>query len=193
MGNSANGGEHNLALWTIALLLFLMSMFFIFLIHGISRRGKKKNASNNLRRRIVRAKAANSAMTGGVLRRVRLLPACLSSRACGLYPEQRVYRLYPELLQFNKNGIGNQFFNTVYLVFLSLVISVPIGVAAGIYMGEYQGRARLPIHPHKHRVALFSSLDRGRPFRLFVFILMTGAKWNLMAGALAVLHSEPAP
>ena len=44
MGNSANGGEQNLALWTMALLLFLMSMLFIFLIHATSRKGKKKSA-----------------------------------------------------------------------------------------------------------------------------------------------------
>ncbi len=42
MGNSANGGEQNLALWTMALLLFLISMFFIFLIHIISRKGKRE-------------------------------------------------------------------------------------------------------------------------------------------------------
>lgn len=39
MGNSADGGEHNLALWTMALLLFLISMFFIFLIHVMFRKG----------------------------------------------------------------------------------------------------------------------------------------------------------
>jgi phosphate transport system permease protein len=44
MGNSSNGGEQNLALWTMALLLFLMSMLFIFLIHVIAKRGRKKNA-----------------------------------------------------------------------------------------------------------------------------------------------------
>lgn len=43
MGNSANGGEHNLALWTMALLLFLISMLFIFLIHLISGRKEAKN------------------------------------------------------------------------------------------------------------------------------------------------------
>lgn len=43
MGNSSNGGEQNLALWTMALLLFLISMLFIFLIHLISRKGKEKN------------------------------------------------------------------------------------------------------------------------------------------------------
>lgn len=44
MGNSANGGEQNLALWTMALLLFLISMLFIFLIHMISRKGSEKLA-----------------------------------------------------------------------------------------------------------------------------------------------------
>ena len=43
----------------------------------------------------------------------------------------------PEIFSFEASGIGNQFFNTVYLVFLSLVISVPIGIFAGVYMAEY--------------------------------------------------------
>lgn len=43
MGNSANGGEHNLALWTMALLLFLISMIFILLIHIIARKGKRSS------------------------------------------------------------------------------------------------------------------------------------------------------
>ena len=44
MGNSADGGEQNLALWTMALFLFLISMLFIFLIHAVSRKEKIKNA-----------------------------------------------------------------------------------------------------------------------------------------------------
>lgn len=40
MGNTANGGEYNLALWSMALLLFLISMLFIFLIHLISNKRK---------------------------------------------------------------------------------------------------------------------------------------------------------
>lgn len=42
MGNTANGGEHNLALWTMALLLFLISLLCIFLIHMISGKENKK-------------------------------------------------------------------------------------------------------------------------------------------------------
>ena len=44
MGNSANGGEQNLALWSMALLLFIISMFFIFLIHFISAKGELKKS-----------------------------------------------------------------------------------------------------------------------------------------------------
>ena len=42
MGNSADGGEHNLALWSMALLLFLISILFIMVIHRVSK--KKEGA-----------------------------------------------------------------------------------------------------------------------------------------------------
>ena len=42
MGNSASGGEQNLALWSMALLLFLISMLFIFIIHRIDASGKRE-------------------------------------------------------------------------------------------------------------------------------------------------------
>lgn len=45
MGNSADGGEHNLALWSMALLLFLISMLFILLIHLFLRKEKISNES----------------------------------------------------------------------------------------------------------------------------------------------------
>ena len=42
MGNTANGGEHNLALWSMALLLYIISMLFIFVIHIISAKSRVK-------------------------------------------------------------------------------------------------------------------------------------------------------
>lgn len=43
MGGAAEGGEFNTALWTMALLLFLISLLFIFLVHMISTtKGEKK-------------------------------------------------------------------------------------------------------------------------------------------------------
>lgn len=42
MGNSANGGEMNMALWSMALLLFIISIVCILIIHVISGRSQKK-------------------------------------------------------------------------------------------------------------------------------------------------------
>ncbi len=41
MGNTANGGEHNMALWSMALLLYLISICLIFIIHKLSQKGMK--------------------------------------------------------------------------------------------------------------------------------------------------------
>jgi phosphate transport system permease protein len=93
----------------------------------------------------------------------------------------------PEYLSFTRSGLGTQFFNTVYLVFLSLIISVPIGIAAGIYMAEYAGTGRFT---HFLRVCIetlasLPSIVVGL-FGYLVFLVMVGAHWNLLAGALAV-------
>ena len=41
MGNSASGGEQNMALWTMALLLYVISMIFIVLIHALGKERKE--------------------------------------------------------------------------------------------------------------------------------------------------------
>ncbi len=94
---------------------------------------------------------------------------------------------YPELLEFSRQGIGNQFFNTVYLVVLSLIISVPLGVATGIYMAEYAKKGKIKDYTRICIEALSSlpSIVIGL-FGYYVFILMTGMTWNLFAGAMAV-------
>jgi phosphate transport system permease protein len=46
MGGAAEGGEYNTALWTMALLLFIISLIFIFLVHYISWKGAKKFERN---------------------------------------------------------------------------------------------------------------------------------------------------
>ena len=98
-----------------------------------------------------------------------------------------IISFYPALLSFGKNGVINQLFNTLYLVFLSLVFSVPLGIAAGIYMGEYAKQNRLTKFL-KISIETLSSLPSivVGLFGYLVFILMTGATWNLLAGALSV-------
>ncbi len=93
----------------------------------------------------------------------------------------------PALLAFNANGIGNQLFNTVYLVFLALLVSVPIGVAAGVYMSEYAKPGKLTefIRTSMETLSSLPSIVVGL-FGSYVFIELTHSKWNLFAGALAV-------
>lgn len=85
------------------------------------------------------------------------------------------------------SGIGNLFFNTIYLVFLSLLVSVPLGVAAGIYMAEYakQGKFTKFLRMCIETMSSLPSIVVGL-FGYLVFIVMTGSQWNLFSGALAV-------
>lgn len=93
----------------------------------------------------------------------------------------------PSMLAFDQRGVGNQLFNTIYLVILSLLISVPLGILSGVYMAEYA-------KPNKITKALRISIETlsSLPsivvglFGYLVFIVMTDSQWNLFAGALAV-------
>lgn len=40
-------------------------------------------------------------------------------------------------------GIGGNLVNTVYIILIALLISVPLGVGAAVYLTEYAGRSRL--------------------------------------------------
>ncbi len=84
-------------------------------------------------------------------------------------------------------GIGPQLFNSIYLVFLSMLITVPIGLSAGIYMAEYARPSRLTnaIRFCIEALASLPSIVIGL-FGLLVFVTMTGWKYTLMGGALAV-------
>jgi phosphate transport system permease protein len=93
----------------------------------------------------------------------------------------------PSMLSWGRDGIATEFFNTIYLVFLSLIFSVPIGVAAGIYMAEYAREGRLTqfLRMSIETLSSLPSIVVGL-FGYLVFIVMTGSKWNLLAGSLAV-------
>ena len=84
-------------------------------------------------------------------------------------------------------GIGAQLFNTIYLVVLALIISMPIGILAGIYMAMYATPSKVTTFIRISVETLYSlpSIVIGL-FGYLVFILLTGARWNLFAGALTV-------
>ncbi|MCR5515440.1 MAG: phosphate ABC transporter permease PstA [Lachnospira sp.] len=141
---------------------------------------------NDKRKGIQRAKRINTAMTailyligGSILLLIFVLAAYIIIKGLLSY--------YPGILSTDRNGILNQLFNTIYLVFLSLLISVPLGVLAGIYMAEYAKENKLTrfLRICIESLSSLPSIVIGL-FGYLVLILMTGANWNLMAGAITV-------
>lgn len=84
-------------------------------------------------------------------------------------------------------GIVWQLFNSIYLVFLSMLITVPIGLLAGIYMAEYAKKSKLTdiIRFSIETLASLPSIVIGL-FGFLVFVKLTGWNYTLMGGALAV-------
>ncbi|MCL1879479.1 MAG: phosphate ABC transporter permease PstA [Actinomycetia bacterium] len=93
----------------------------------------------------------------------------------------------PELLSFVGDGVGIQLFNTVYLVFLSLLVTMPVGIMTGLFMAEYAGSGFFVAITRTCIEALSSlpSIIVGL-FGFLVFIQMTHSKWSLWAGSLSL-------
>ena len=84
-------------------------------------------------------------------------------------------------------GIGPQLFNSLELLIITLIISVPIGLGAGIYMVEYAKPGLLTeiIRLSIETLSSMPSIVVGL-FGLLVFVTMTGWGYSLIAGALAL-------
>ena len=95
--------------------------------------------------------------------------------------------LKPEMLAFNSSGLGNMFFNTIYLVVLALVASALTGIPAGIFLAEYAKKGKITkwVRMAVETLASLPSIVVGL-FGYLAFIVMTDSQWNLFAGSLAV-------
>lgn len=93
----------------------------------------------------------------------------------------------PDFLGAAGNGIFNQFFNTLYLVFLSLLVSVPIGIGAGVYLAEYakEGKFLTMLEVSIESLSSLPSIVIGL-FGYLAFIMWTGMSWSIVAGALTI-------
>ena len=88
----------------------------------------------------------------------------------------------PEMFRFARKGsIGNQLFNTIYLV------SIPLGVCAGIYLAMYakQGKMTKFLRMCIETLSSLPSIVVGL-FGYLVFLVFFGMGKSLMAGALSV-------
>lgn len=84
-------------------------------------------------------------------------------------------------------GIGLHLFNSLYILIISLLITVPLGVGAGIYISEYakEGKILNIIRLCIETMASLPSIVVGL-FGLLVFVNMTGWGYSIIAGAFAI-------
>ncbi len=84
-------------------------------------------------------------------------------------------------------GIGPILWNSVYILVLTLLITVPLGIAGGIYMAEYAGRGRLTdaIRLSQELISSVPSIVVGL-FGLALFVNATHWSFTALGGALTL-------
>jgi phosphate transport system permease protein len=85
-------------------------------------------------------------------------------------------------------GVGAQLFNSFYLLFLSLLVSVPIAIGAGIYLAEYAKENYLTkfIRLSTESLATVPSIVLGL-FGMIVFVNFMGFGFSIIGGALTLV------
>ncbi|CRK84145.1 phosphate ABC transporter permease PstA [Neobacillus massiliamazoniensis] len=84
-------------------------------------------------------------------------------------------------------GIRDQLFNSFYVLFITMLITVPLGVGGGIYMAEYArpGKVTNIIRSCIEVLASLPSIVIGM-FGLLMFVTLTGWGYTILGGALAL-------
>ncbi|SDI69467.1 phosphate ABC transporter permease PstA [Alteribacillus bidgolensis] len=84
-------------------------------------------------------------------------------------------------------GVGPQLFNSFYILFLTMLFTVPLGLGGGIYMAEYAkpGRVTEFIRSCIEVLASLPSIVIGM-FGLLAFVNLTGWGYTIIGGAFAL-------
>src|SRR5699024_2509340 len=84
-------------------------------------------------------------------------------------------------------GIRDQLFNSFYVLFITMIITVPLGVLGGVYMAEYakQGKLTSFIRSCIEMLASLPSIVVGM-FGLLIFVNSIGWGYSILGGALAL-------
>lgn len=84
-------------------------------------------------------------------------------------------------------GVGPQLFNSFYILFLSLVFSIPVALGAGIYLAEYADRGWLTdmIRLSTESLATVPSIVLGL-FGMIIFVNIFGMGISIVGGAMTL-------
>ena len=89
------------------------------------------------------------------------------------------------------DGVGSQLFNSFYILFLSLLFSLPIGMGTGVYLAEYAPQNKLTdlIRISTESLATVPSIVFGL-FGMIIFVNQLGLGFSILGGSatLALLN-----
>jgi phosphate transport system permease protein len=84
-------------------------------------------------------------------------------------------------------GIGIQLFNSLYLLLITMIISIPISLGAGIYLSEY-AKKNIVTDIVRTSIEILSSLPSVVVglFGFLIFVVQIGYGFSIISGALAL-------
>ena len=85
-------------------------------------------------------------------------------------------------------GVGAQLFNSFYMLFLSMAVSIPLAIGAGIYLAEYARENRLTkcIRLSVESLATVPSIVLGL-FGMFIFVNEMHLGFSILGGSLTLV------
>ncbi len=85
-------------------------------------------------------------------------------------------------------GVGSQLFNSFYMLFLSMAVSIPLALGAGIYLAEYAKENRLTkcIRLSVESLATVPSIVLGL-FGMIIFVNAMHLGFSILGGALTLV------
>jgi phosphate transport system permease protein len=84
-------------------------------------------------------------------------------------------------------GVGGQLFNSFYILFLSLLVSIPLAIGAGVYLAEYADNNRVTdlIRLSTESLATVPSIVLGL-FGMIIFVNLLGMGFSIIGGAMTL-------
>lgn len=84
-------------------------------------------------------------------------------------------------------GVGAQFFNSFYILLLSMLVSIPVAIGGGVYLAEYAGRNKCTdmIRLSTESLSTVPSIVLGL-FGMIIFVNFLGLGFSIIGGALTL-------
>ena len=141
-----------------------------------------------MKRVLLADRLATASLWGVALFVVAILVAIIAHFVLASLPTFTLSFLVAEPVSEGIGGIGPLLFNSIYMLVLTMLITIPLGVLGGIYMAEYAGENRFTnaIRLSQEVISSVPSIVVGL-FGMTVFVIGLGWGFTAIGGALTLL------